>query len=233
MKVLALGDTHGHMPKNLNSIVRKNKIELIISSGDPILTPKDWRTYENWISKKNNHNKTDKMFEHDIRKLSSYNIPVFLVKGNCFTSGEGLIQFRRETSKYNNMIVHRVGIEKKQGLNFIFFDITSEPHAYRGHKREETKANKRRNQIMGNHLNKLLSQNPNAIVISHAPPYGHCDQVESGKHVGSKILLKAIKKHKPQMVLCGHIHEAKGESDIGNTKIYNLGYREDYRILEL
>jgi predicted phosphodiesterase len=34
MKILALGDPHGKLPKNINSISKKNKIDLILITGD-------------------------------------------------------------------------------------------------------------------------------------------------------------------------------------------------------
>ncbi|MBU0906765.1 MAG: metallophosphoesterase [Nanoarchaeota archaeon] len=70
------------------------------------------------------------------------------------------------------------------------------------------------------------------ILVSHQPPYGYLDKVSGkygapknwwGKHAGSKILLKAIKKYQPKYVFCGHIHEGEGHAKIGKTDVYNLG----------
>jgi len=33
MKILAIGNPHGKLPKNLDSIIKKNKIEIIICVG--------------------------------------------------------------------------------------------------------------------------------------------------------------------------------------------------------
>ena len=51
--------------------------------------------------------------------------------------------------------------------------------------------------------------------------------------MGSKIILSAIKRHKPKLVLCGHIHEAKGKAKIGKTKVYNLGWHGDYAVFDV
>ena len=61
------------------------------------------------------------------------------------------------------------------------------------------------------------------ILITHAPPFG--TKIDFlGTHVGSKNLRKAIEKIKPDLVLCGHIHETFGlEDKIGKTKIINVG----------
>lgn len=65
------------------------------------------------------------------------------------------------------------------------------------------------------------------------PPFKILDKINSGKHVGSKILIKLIKKYYPKIVLCGHIHEAKGERRVGKTRVINLGCCGDYKILEI
>ena len=40
----------------------------------------------------------------------------------------------------------------------------------------------------------------------------------------SKSIRKAVEKFKPNLLLCGHIHEAEGIEDrIGNTKVINVG----------
>ncbi len=53
-----------------------------------------------------------------------------------------------------------------------------------------------------------------------------------GKHAGSKLILRYIKKAKPKYVFCGHIHEGKGKVKIGKAEIYNLGVC-GYKIINL
>ncbi|MGV8152323.1 MAG: metallophosphoesterase family protein [Candidatus Nanoarchaeia archaeon] len=79
------------------------------------------------------------------------------------------------------------------------------------------------------------------ILLCHQPPYGFMDKVTNpnapkawiGKHAGSEVILNYIKNKHPKYVLCGHIHEAKGETKIGKTKLINLGCCGDYKILEI
>ena len=62
------------------------------------------------------------------------------------------------------------------------------------------------------------------VLISHSPPKGHCDRDSAGKSLGSKSIFKWIKKHQPRYCLCGHIHASwQNKSDIGNTRVMNLG----------
>ena len=69
------------------------------------------------------------------------------------------------------------------------------------------------------------------ILVTHVPPYGVLDTVNSniarpewaGRHAGSKAILQYIRHYQPGYVFCGHIHEAEGMEKIGQTSIYNLG----------
>jgi uncharacterized protein len=63
-----------------------------------------------------------------------------------------------------------------------------------------------------------------AVLVVHSPPKGHCDQSSAGDHLGSQAILDAIEAKRPQLAVCGHIHESWGaESEIGPTRVMNLG----------
>jgi Icc-related predicted phosphoesterase len=62
------------------------------------------------------------------------------------------------------------------------------------------------------------------IMLSHAPPYGSkVDITHSGIHVGSTAVRDFIEDEQPNVVICGHIHEARGQDVLGKTKIVNCG----------
>lgn len=62
------------------------------------------------------------------------------------------------------------------------------------------------------------------ILVSHASPRGTMlDMVKPKKHVGSGAIRNAIEKNKPVLALTAHIHENRGECDIGNTKVFYPG----------
>jgi uncharacterized protein len=63
-----------------------------------------------------------------------------------------------------------------------------------------------------------------AVLVVHSPPQGHCDESSAGDHLGSRAILDAIEAKRPQLAVCGHIHESWGaESAIGPTRVLNLG----------
>ena len=68
------------------------------------------------------------------------------------------------------------------------------------------------------------------LFCPHAPPHGTaCDRLASGEHVGSAAVRAFVERRQPDLVLCGHIHEARGEDRIGRSRIVNPGpAREGY-----
>ena len=44
-----------------------------------------------------------------------------------------------------------------------------------------------------------------SVIVSHEPPFGAQDKAFIGMHAGNKDLRELIDKHKPRLVLCGHI----------------------------
>jgi len=61
------------------------------------------------------------------------------------------------------------------------------------------------------------------IVIVHQPPWGACDILYNGERSGSCELRRFIENYQPDLVLCGHIHEGRGECHIGSTLVVNVG----------
>ncbi len=49
-----------------------------------------------------------------------------------------------------------------------------------------------------------------AILATHSPPRGHVDEIPWSGHAGSRAVKAVVDEFKPKLVLCGHIHEARG-----------------------
>lgn len=62
------------------------------------------------------------------------------------------------------------------------------------------------------------------VLVTHNPPHDTvCDRTGSGDHVGSRAVREFIEEHQPDVCLCGHIHESRGEQLIGRTMVVNPG----------
>jgi Icc-related predicted phosphoesterase len=64
---------------------------------------------------------------------------------------------------------------------------------------------------------------PFRVFVTHAPPTRTKLDDAGGRHVGSTSVRKFIEKHEPELVLCGHVHEAKGTDRMGKTMMVNPG----------
>ncbi len=75
------------------------------------------------------------------------------------------------------------------------------------------------------------------VVLSHAPPYGTrtVDRTHLLMHAGSKALREFLEQTRPQLVVCGHIHEGRGIEQLGSTTVVNCGHglRGYYAVAEL
>ena len=75
------------------------------------------------------------------------------------------------------------------------------------------------------------------VLVSHCPPHGHLDNAgyvigEGEVHIGSRELAAYIERHKPKLVICGHVHGQGGkESWIGETRIVNVA--RTWKLLEV
>ncbi|MBN1170491.1 metallophosphoesterase family protein [Candidatus Micrarchaeota archaeon] len=61
----------------------------------------------------------------------------------------------------------------------------------------------------------------NTILLLHAPPKGHFDEVKS-QNVGSLSILRIIQEKKPMAAVFGHIHERQGTEMLGETLLVKL-----------
>lgn len=66
------------------------------------------------------------------------------------------------------------------------------------------------------------------ILVSHTPPKDTgLDKISAGACVGSQVVREFIEEVQPDLCLTGHIHEAKGEINLGPTKVINPGMLQD------
>ena len=69
------------------------------------------------------------------------------------------------------------------------------------------------------------------VLMTHGPPYGACDRVANGTKVGDSTLNQAINRSSASVVICGHIHEARGTGYCHGKVVRNVSAVDDlYRL---
>jgi Icc-related predicted phosphoesterase len=150
------------------------------------------------------------MIEGLLDSLKKLNLPVLSVPGNCdpkntieVLEAKG-VNLHRKCVKLGNLTFIGLG-----GSNVTPFNTPL----------EFTEAE------IAEELNKLAEKaGKNFILVTHAPPYGTpADMLPDGTHIGSKSIRAFIEQTHPLANCCGHAHEGRSISNLGDTVIVNPG----------
>ncbi|WP_324735926.1 YfcE family phosphodiesterase [Thermococcus sp. SY098] len=157
--------------------------------------------------------------EKSLKYFLEFKKPVFAVMGNC--DGRDVLDLLEELgiNLHDKRIeINGIGIVGFGGSNITPFSTIWEFH----------------DAEIWESLNKNYRDGD--ILLMHVPPYGtKVDRTFTGLHVGSKALRKFIEEKQPPLVICGHIHEARGIDEIGKTLIVNPGplFRGHYAVIDI
>lgn len=62
---------------------------------------------------------------------------------------------------------------------------------------------------------------PCDVLVVHEPPQGTLDVARNGNHIGSEGVREQIRRLRPRVVTCGHVHESPGIARLGDTTVVN------------
>lgn len=194
MKIISFGDIHEDT-QNLEKI--KDKIEeadIVIVSGD--LT--------------NYHGKAEA--KNVIDRIRKYNDKIFAQLGNLDQSDVNEYLSSENINIHGNgFICDDVGIFGVGGSNETPFNTPTE------YSEDELL------QFLNIGYSKIKDSRVK-IMVPHTPPKDtKADLIPAGVHVGSKSVRDFIEEFKPDVCICGHIHEARSKDMIGDTIIVNAG----------
>ena len=60
------------------------------------------------------------------------------------------------------------------------------------------------------------------VLVTHGPPAHYGDRCFDGREVGCEDLLRHLGRARPRFHLFGHIHEARGQWQVGETRVCNV-----------
>ena len=264
MKIAAIGDPHGNLEKIIK--IPLEGVDLVLLTGDLGQTDILRKQAFQYLSiphpgpqEKQSHAEGFKqafLTAHETAlKLAAYLAgccPVFIVRGNADLSNYDIRKFSRtfgielpflyqqlSAIRGVRLIDNRVASLKGLRIGGIkyFTDICwAEEFGLDGLEKIKRRALRDTGKI-----SRALGRFGRLdILLTHIPPYGVLDRVDSasvppswvGKHAGSKSILEYIRRQQPHYVFCGHIHESEGFEKVGHTQVYNLGMG-GYKIIEL
>ena len=144
--------------------------------------------------------------EHALELLEMFSEPVLAIPGNCDNLSllkvleENAINLHNSSYKMGNLTFVGLGGSNPTPFNTPF----------------ELSEKK-----IGEYIGTLLTNLSGRIVLlSHAPPRNTTDRVPHG-NVGSEALARFLGRC--DLIICGHIHEARGSVRVNGTLVVNPG----------
>jgi len=154
-----------------------------------------------------------------LKKINSWKRPTYLIQGNH----ENPKRLKKSCSKYAHLVyfdeqAYEIG-------NYLFLAI--EGSGFSSVDKHFDKVSKKFMPLIKK-KRKIFTKAGipfHYILMTHAPPYRtKCDLLWVGEHCGNKSIRNFIARSKPELAICGHIHEAFDTEDrIGNTIVVNPG----------
>ena len=194
MKILVIGDLHGEFPENVKEVINKEKIDLILSTGDfanfdnyrKIKFEKmDKTKFSNKVKDSVNNEDYNKMINEIIKSmekplevLDSFNIPVYTIYGNLDYTNYEVNKHKIRTNSLNRIVkksknikLFREGYVDLGNLQILLFS------GYRKnalkYAPKKTKKVDRLNKGWRDRLNKIFSQikpHKPVLFLFHDPP---------------------------------------------------------------
>lgn len=217
MKLLVIGDFHGKFPKKFETLIKKEKIDLVVSNGDyfPFGYRKLWFKHcygtdlELWevIGKKKYKElilKDLKEGERAIKKLNNLKVPVFTIYGNLdytrkFADNQDF-DFKRKWKWDNQDFFKRILKKYKNIKRFDYKSITFKDYVFIGtygstnRGDPKSKAYKRNKKKMEKLFNKFKRENRQGrvIFVGHNVPFN--TKLDKISERSFKFALKSLDK---------------------------------------
>jgi len=183
-----------------------------------------------------------------IEQLNKFNSPVLSVFGNAdwykakFNDyGKFYEGFMRKLNRVKNIDRLKVKVEKVKVIGFggyldpdIYFSDLGRKTI--GESKEKNRERKEEYNLEEKKLMKLMKFYPD-IVLTHYTPYKCLDVLKGdtvkafkNKNLGVSIYNRAVKRFKPALLVCGHMHENQGICKLGKTIVVNPGSAKEGKL---
>jgi Icc-related predicted phosphoesterase len=270
MKILILGDLHGQMPN-----IYFKEFDAIVTTGDfcydKNIRPYILKSYRQFLNNSNTSrnwwqlagkSKAKKLINEAItkaksilKKLNSYNVPVYVIPGNWDFATKDYTWSYLNKNFYKEYIIKDLKnikdthnkILSNNYFTIIGYGLVNGPELlkyrnYSGITEMELKKNKieYKNNLLKYHklFTKAKKNKKPIIFLSHNVPFNtKLDKIVNKNspmnthHYGSNIARDIIIKHNPLLNIAGHMHEHYGICKIKKTIVLNAGYGKNKNTL--
>ncbi|MDD9954247.1 MAG: metallophosphoesterase [Candidatus Woesearchaeota archaeon] len=261
MKLLVIGDFQGVFPAKLKRKLKKEAFDAVIALGDyagieawnPYLLyalrcfkdgdfPPSAKEFFGKKKYKQLRKKDQEGAARVFRELNALGKPVFFIFGNHDNDWHKHPYSRRTPLKKNttflkkckNLLSINYRTRVYNGIRLLGFGGHMDVDTNTGREARTRKARARKK------LFSLFTPNRETIFVVHYPPKGVFDVIKNKKNpfnrtsVGVRAFTAAIKRFKPNVVLCGHMHEYQGKKKLHGVPVINPGSADEgkYAILE-
>ncbi len=179
-----------------------------------------------------------------LRELNNFGKPCLIIFGNGdwykFFANKIGKNYEKYVKKMKNLRQINYGVAKFKGIYFIGFGGYMDIDAFFNKRewKDEDEESIRERIARREKSRKLLNKNlrkakGEKILVLHYAPKGAFDIIHggkanplTGKSAGVGFFAEAIKKYKPKLVFCGHMHEYQGKKKLGKSLVVNPGDAE-------
>ena len=217
-----------------------------LKRGDERISPEDFYGKKKFKAILKKDYKMGKMVLTELNKIGK---PVVLIFGNTDDEWYSHPLYKRQKAKkkalnylkkLKNIKVITYGKTTHNDFDFIgaggYMDIeayykkkTFKAKSERDNIKRKIKINRKMRGRFFKLLRKAHISKREKIFVYHFPPYGVFDIIKDkknpmdGESAGIKYFSEAVKKYKPSLVLCGHMHEYRGIKKIYGVPVINSG----------
>ncbi|MFZ2410058.1 MAG: metallophosphoesterase [Candidatus Methanoperedens sp.] len=151
--------------------------------------------------------------ERALELLKMFKEPVFAIPGNCDNPSILKLLDKNAINLHNS-------VHEMDGFTFMGLGGSNPTPFNTPFELSEKKIGEYIGTLLGRINGRSSRNNGKTILLSHAPPLNTTDKLPRG-NVGSAALARYLGRF--DLVVCGHIHEARGSVRVNGTHVVNPG----------
>lgn len=233
MKIVAISDLHGNLEilPALSSLISSTRgVSFVAFTGDVVKATArktEWIEARRFNRRSNRH--AEGVFEEEKADreqhegfytfLSNLPCPSYIIPGNMDSPEKRLMSFIDRIEDYRTVYFAHRNIQHVDDLTLAGFGGGI------GNRKETYFQLIYPSETVRYGFRKLKYIAGRKLLMFHVPPLGVLDMSDNPDigHLGQQVINDVIESVKPELVICGHAHSARGIERLGETTVVNPG----------